>query len=131
MLGSLNHTKIMKELTKAEEQVMQYLWEIGRGFVKDILEKFPEPKPNYNTVSTVVRVLEQKEFVGHKQYGNTHEYFPLIAQEEYSNFAINKVVNQYFGGSLKSLVSFFVKKNEVDMNELNDILKIIKDNSLK
>ncbi len=117
----------MKELTKAEEQVMQYLWQIGRGFVKDILEKFPEPKPNYNTVSTVIRVLEQKEFVGHKQYGNTHEYFPLVAQEEYSNFAVHRVVNQYFGGSLKSLVSFFVKKNEVDLNELNEILKTIEE----
>jgi predicted transcriptional regulator len=118
----------MKELTKAEEQVMQYLWEIGRGFVKDILEKYPDPKPNYNTVSTVVRVLEQKEFIGHKQYGNTHEYFPLISQEEYSQFAVKKVMNQYFGGSLKSLVSFFVKKNEIDTTELNEILKMIEEN---
>ncbi len=118
----------MKELTKAEEQVMQFLWQIGRGFVKDILEKFPEPKPNYNTVSTVIRVLEQKEFVGHKQYGNTHEYFPLVAQEEYSNFAVNRLMSQYFDGSLKSLVSFFVKKNEVDISELNDILKTIEEN---
>lgn len=118
----------MKELTKAEEQVMQYLWEIGRGFVKDILEKFPDPKPNYNTVSTVIRVLEQKGFIGHKQYGNTYEYFPLVAQEEYSSHAVNRVVNQYFGGSLKSLVSFFVKKNEIDIKELNDILKTIENN---
>jgi predicted transcriptional regulator len=117
----------MKELTKAEEQVMQYLWEIGKGFVKDILEKFPEPKPNYNTVSTVVRVLEQKGFIGHKQYGNTYEYFPLVEQEAYSSHAVNKVVNQYFGGSLKSLVSFFVKKNEIDIKELNDILKTIEE----
>ncbi len=119
---------MMKELTKAEEQVMQYLWEIERGFIKDILEKYPEPKPNYNTVSTVVRILEQKEFIGHKQYGNTHEYFPLISQEDYSKFAVNKVVNQYFGGSLKSLVSFFVKKNEIDTKELNEVLKTIEEN---
>jgi len=118
----------MKELTKAEEQVMQYLWEIERGFVKDILDKFPEPKPNYNTVSTVLRALEPKGFVGHKTYGNTHEYFPLISKEEYSHFAVNKVVNQYFGGSLQQLVSFFVKKNDTNINELDEIIQLIDHN---
>ncbi len=115
----------MKELTKAEEQVMQYLWEIGKGFVKDILEKYPEPKPNYNTVSTVVRLLEQKGFIDHKTYGNTHEYYPVVSKEEYSHSAANKLIEQYFGGSLKQLVSFFATKNEVDTKELDDIMQMI------
>lgn len=115
----------MKELTKAEEQVMQYLWEIERGFVKDVLEKFPEPKPNYNTVSTVIRILEQKEFVGHKTYGNTNEYFALVSKADYSHFAAKKVMEQYFGGSLRQLVSFFAKKEDIALQDLDDIIKTI------
>jgi BlaI family transcriptional regulator, penicillinase repressor len=115
----------MKELTKAEEQVMQYLWEIEKGFVKDILEKFPAPKPNYNTVSTVIRLLEQKGFVDHKTYGNTHEYYAIVSKETYSHSAANKLIDQYFGGSLKQLVSFFANKNEVNTQELDDIMKLI------
>jgi BlaI family transcriptional regulator, penicillinase repressor len=115
----------LKELTKAEEQAMQYLWEIGKGFVKDILEKYPDPKPNYNTVSTVIRLLEQKGFVQHKTYGNTHEYYPLVSKETYSHSAANKLISQYFGGSLKQLVSFFAQKDEVNTQDLDDIMKMI------
>lgn len=120
----------MKELTKAEEQIMQILWQLEQGFVKDILEKFPEndKKPKYTTVATVMKVLEKKGFVSYKVYGNTYQYYPLVTQENYSNFTVNKVVKNYFDGSLKRLVSFFVKKNEVDMQELDEIMKLIEKN---
>lgn len=92
----------MKELTKAEEQVMQILWQIKRGFVRDILEKMPEPRPAYNTVSTIVRILEKKGFVSYKTYGNTHEYYPLIEKKDYSNFFLKNFIGGYFGGHFRS-----------------------------
>ncbi len=101
----------MKELTKAEDQIMQILWTIEKGFVKDILDHLPEPKPAYNTVSTIVRILEKKGFVGYKAYGKTHEYFPLIAKENYTRFYLNNMVKGYFNGSFQNLVSFFAKEN--------------------
>ena len=118
----------MKELTKAEEEVMQILWKLEKGFVKDVLDKMDEPKPSYTTVSTVIRVLEKKKFVGHKVYGNTHEYYPLISKESYKEFLTNKVVDNYFGGSVKSLLSFFAKKEKIDLKELDDIMKVIENN---
>lgn len=116
-----------KQLTKAEEQLMQVLWEIGQGSVQDIIDKLPEPKPAYNTVSTIIRILETKEFVGHKAKGRGYIYFPLIKKADYSNQSLQKLVDGYFDGSFKSLVSFFVKKNDVDLNELETILKSIND----
>ncbi|MBN8653451.1 MAG: BlaI/MecI/CopY family transcriptional regulator [Cytophagales bacterium] len=101
----------MKELTKAEDQIMQILWTIEKGFVKDIMDHLPEPKPAYNTVSTIVRILEKKGFVGYKAYGKTHEYFPLIAKENYTRFYLNNMVKGYFNGSFQNLVSFFAKEN--------------------
>ena len=117
----------MKELTKAEEQVMQILWEIEKGFVKDILEKIPSPKPAYNTVSTIVRILEKKGFVGYNAYGKTHEYYPLIGKDEYRSFTLKKILKGYFGGSIERLVSFFAKDNDMDINELDDIMKYVKE----
>ena len=99
----------MKTLTKAEEQVMQILWKIEKGFVNDVIEYIPEPKPAYNTVSTIIRILETKEFVSHKAYGKTHEYFPLITKEEYSSKTLNRLVDNYFDNSYENLVSFFTK----------------------
>lgn len=101
----------MKELTKAEDQIMQILWTIEKGFVKDVMDHLPEPKPAYNTVSTIVRILEKKGFVGYKAYGKTHEYFPLIAKENYTRFYLNNMVKGYFNGSFQNLVSFFAKEN--------------------
>jgi BlaI family penicillinase repressor len=101
----------MKELTKAEDQIMQILWTIEKGFVKDIMDHLPDPKPAYNTVSTIVRILEKKGFVGYKAYGKTHEYFPLIAKENYTRFYLNNMVKGYFNGSFQNLVSFFAKEN--------------------
>lgn len=115
------HSKL-KDLTKAEEQVMQHLWNLEKGFVKDILAKMPEPKPAYNTVSTIVRILEEKGFVDHKAYGKTHEYFPLVSKEEYSKFTAGNLLSNYFNGSVKELVSFFIKERELNVKDLDEIL---------
>ena len=113
----------MKQLTKAEEQVMQILWEIKKGFVKEILEKMPNPKPAYNTVSTIVRILEKKEFVGYTAYGKTHEYFPLIEKNQYRSFYLKTMISGYFGGSFERLVSFFAKDSDMDIHEMEELLK--------
>jgi predicted transcriptional regulator len=113
----------MKELTKAEEQVMQILWKLGKGVVNDILNQMDEPKPAYNTVSTIVRILEKKGFVGYRAYGKTHEYYPLIEKKVYTNFFFKNFLGNYFGGSFTSLVSFFAKENDMDVKELEELLK--------
>jgi len=112
-----------KQLTKAEEQIMQVLWDLQETSVKEVIDKLPEPKPAYNTVSTIIRILETKEFVGHKQEGRGYLYYPLIDKEAYSNQSLHKLMNGYFDGSFKSMVSFFVKENNMDMKELEAILK--------
>lgn len=116
----------LKELTRAEDQVMQILWTIGKGFVKDIIEKMPNPKPAYNTVSTIVRILETKGFVDHKAYGKTHEYFPLVTREKYTKFYLNNLLKGYFNGSFSNLVSFFAKENKMDIREMERILEELK-----
>jgi predicted transcriptional regulator len=115
----------MKDLTKAEEQMMHILWDLERGFVKDIIEQFPEPKPAYNTVSTIVRILEKKEFVGYKAFGKTHQYFPLVSKEAYTKYSANRLVDNYFDGSFKNLVSFFVRDNEMTVKEMDQLMQII------
>ena len=115
----------MQELTKAEEKIMQLLWEAKEAFVKELIENIEGKKPSYTTVSTIIRILETKKFVGHKAYGNTHQYFPLISREEYAKFATKNVLDRYFDGSFKKLVSFFAKKEEIDINELDDIMKLM------
>jgi len=115
----------MKELTKAEEQIMQILWKIEKGFVNDILEGFPLPKPAYNTVSTIVRILEKKEFVSHKAYGKTHEYFPLISKEEYTKTYLKGFLNNYFSNSYQQLVSFFSNDNKLSVKELEEIREMM------
>jgi len=116
----------LKELTKAEEEVMQILWKSGKGFVKDLLEKFPDPKPAYNTVSTIIRILEAKGFADHKAYGKTHEYFPLVTKEEYSEFIMQSMMKNYFGNSFKKMVSLFAKNNKLTLKELDEMMKEIK-----
>lgn len=111
----------MKELTKAEEQVMQILWKIKKGFVNDILSHFEEPRPAYNTVSTIVRILEQKGFVDHKAYGRTHEYFPLISKKEYNHQYLQHFVGNYFDHSYRSLTSFFMKEEKLSIHEMEEI----------
>src|SRR5882757_9850020 len=116
----------MKELTRAEEQVMQVLWTLEKGFVKDIIEKLPNPKPAYNTVSTIIRILETKGFVDHKAYGKTHEYFPIISREKYTSFSLNKLLGGYFNGSFQNLVSFFAKDNKINSKDLEKLLNEVK-----
>lgn len=118
----------MKELTKAEEQVMQILWELNSGFVKDIIEKFPEPKPAYTTVSTIIRILERKGFAGHEDMGSTYKYFPIISKEDYASEFMNGFVKDYFGNSFKSLVSFFSQKEKITVAELEEIQKFLDKN---
>jgi BlaI family transcriptional regulator, penicillinase repressor len=109
----------MKELTKAEDQIMQVLWTLEKGFVKDIVAELPDPKPAYNTVSTIIRILEKKGFVSYIAYGKTHEYFPLIPKEKYSKFYLNNFLNGYFNGSFQNLVSFFARDGKMDLQEID------------
>ena len=113
----------MKELTKAEDQIMQILWKLKKAFVKDIVDQLPNPEPAYNTVSTIVRILEKKGFVGYTAYGKTHEYFPLITKEKYTQFYLNNLVRGYFGGSFQSLVSFFASENKMDLQDIDLLVK--------
>lgn len=117
-----------KELTKAEEQIMQELWEMGRGFVKEIIDRLPEPKPAYNTVSTIVRILETKGFVLHESFGKSHQYLPKISKEEYKKGITGKLLTNYFDNSPKSMLSYFLEENRLDIKELDDILSIIERN---
>jgi len=116
----------MRDLTKAEEQIMHVLWQKGPCFVKEIIPELPEPKPAYSTTSTIVRILQDKGFVGHQAFGPTHQYFPIVSKEDYSHFTMKKMLNNYFDGSMKKMVSFFSKKEKMDINELEDILEIVK-----
>jgi BlaI family transcriptional regulator, penicillinase repressor len=117
--------KEIRELTNAEEEVMQVLWSLERCFVKDIVEQFQDPKPAYNTVSTIVRILEVKGFVDHTAYGRTHEYFALISKEEYRSFATKKLMESYFENSVEEVLSFFVKEKKINTRDLDEMLKII------
>jgi BlaI family penicillinase repressor len=114
------------ELTRAEEEIMQILWELKKGFVKNIVKKFPDPKPAYNTVSTIVRILENKGFVNHTAYGKTHEYFPLVAKDDYRKQYLNSMLHNYFGGSFRQLASFFMKHEKMDIREMEEILNLMK-----
>jgi BlaI family penicillinase repressor len=120
----------MRDLTRAEEQVMQVLWKIKKGFVKDILEHFDDPKPAYNTVSTIVRILQEKGFVTHKAYGRTHEYYPVVTKTEYSKSHLSTFVNDYFSNSFEKMVSFFAKEKSISLHEMEEIMKIM-DNEVK
>lgn len=111
------------ELTRAEEQVMQVLWQRGPSFVKDVVPALPAPTPAYTTVSTIIRILEQKGFVGHEAFGRTHRYHALIAQDEYRRFSLRKLLGGYFGGSFSRLVSFFAKEENLDAAQLDELLR--------
>jgi len=123
--------KTINELTKAEDQVMQILWKLEKAFVKDIVEQFEDPKPAYNTVSTIIRILEKKGFVSYRSYGNTYEYFPLVSKKEYSSIYLGNFVNRYFGNSYKSLVSFFASDNEISIKEMEEIKQLFENEILK
>jgi len=113
----------MKELTKAEEQIMQELWLLEKAFVKEIVDKLPEPKPAYNTVSTIIRILEKKGFVDHYAYGKTHQYFPLISKTDYTKSYFKNFLSGYFSNSFQEMVSFFAKEDKMTLSELEEIVK--------
>ncbi|MBE6204169.1 MAG: BlaI/MecI/CopY family transcriptional regulator [Alistipes sp.] len=115
-----------QELTRAELEIMQILWDRGSGFVNDILEALPEPKPAYNTVSTVVRILEKKGYVEHKAYGKSHEYYPIVDRDSYTQGFMSSVLNNFFGGSASRMVSFLSSNKSISMEEADEIMKLLK-----
>jgi len=116
-------TPSFPELTRAEEQVMQVLWRRGPSFVKDVLTELPAPAPAYNTVSTIIRILETKGFVGHEAFGRTHRYFVLVAQDDYRRFSLRKLLGGHFGNSFSRLVSFFAKEENLNAAQLDELLR--------
>lgn len=116
----------MKELTRAEEQIMQLLWDQEKAFVKDVVEQMPNPKPAYNTVSTIIRILEKKGFVGHNAYGKTHEYFPLISRKDYTRSYMKNFIRNYFSGSFQEMVSFFAKEDHMSITDLDELMEDVK-----
>lgn len=116
-----------QELTRAELEIMQLFWAKGPSMVGELLEAMPEPKPAYNTVSTVVRILEKKGFVGHKAYGKSYEYYPIVSKEAYASRYMDTVLDNFFGGSLSRLVSFFSEHKSITIEETDEILKMLKE----
>jgi len=117
----------MTTLTKAEERIMQILWDLERGFIKDIQEQFPNPQPPYNTISTIVRVLVKKEIVSYKSYGGSYQYFPLITKEEYRSEQLGRLMKNYFGNSLKEVVNFFSEKKDLDVEDLDEAMRMLEE----
>ncbi|GAB3332584.1 BlaI/MecI/CopY family transcriptional regulator [Larkinella ripae] len=115
----------MEPLTKAEEKVMQILWAIRKGFVKDVIDEMPEPKPPYNTISSLIRILEKKGFVGHKAYGKTHEYFPAVSKLAYRKSAFKNFLANYFEGSPEKIVSFMVNEEKLEPEEIQRIMYLL------
>jgi len=111
------------QLTRAEEQVMQILWDLGEGLVKDIRDRFGEPRPARNTVSTVVRILEKKGFVDHKSYGNVYLYFPVVSREEYSKHQLFVLLEGYFDNSFPAMASFFAREKDLSVAEMEELIK--------
>lgn len=121
----MKRNKSLQQLTKAEEEVMQIIWSLGRCLVRDIIEQLGDPDMPHSTISSVVRILEKKGFVDHKAYGKTYEYFPIVTKEDYAQHGVTSLMDKYFGGSPKKLVSFLVQSDNMDLKELNDILKTL------
>jgi BlaI family penicillinase repressor len=117
----------MNTLTKAEEQVMQILWEEKEGFVKDLLLKFPEPRPAYNTVSTIIRILEKKGFVDHRSFGKSYQYYPLVSMEQYRNERFSSLMKDYFNNSMKQVLSQFGNSGSVNLKEADEIIQLMEE----
>ncbi len=117
----------MSILTKAEEQVMQILWDEEEGFVKDLLQKFPDPKPAYNTVSTIIRILEKKGFVDHRSFGKSHQYYPLMSRDQYRNERFSSLMKNYFNNSMKQVLSHFGQDGSMDIKEADEIISMIEE----
>lgn len=117
----------MVTLTKAEEKIMQFLWDLEKGFIKDIQQQFPAPQPPYNSVSTIVRVLVKKEIVGFQTFGNSHQYYPLITREEYRKSQLNRLVKDYFSNSFKQVVNFFSENKDLSFDEVDEVMKMLEE----
>jgi len=120
-----------KPLTKAEEDIMQVLWKLEKAFVKEIVDEMPEPKPHYNTVSTIIKILADKGVVGSETFGKANRYYPLVNKDEYSRKSMKQFVKGYFEGSYSSMFSFFAKEKDVSIDELESILKELKNDNRK
>ena len=118
----LNNKVMIMQLTKAEEQVMQILWDLGEGLVKEIRDKFDDPKPARNTVSTVIRVLEKKGYIGHEAFGNVYLYYPLVSRQDYSRTQLFRLMEGYFNNSFPAMASFFAREKDLSMKELEELL---------
>lgn len=115
----------MQKLTNKEEEIMQILWKLEKAFVKEVLAEITEEQPHYNTLSTIIRNLEEKGFVSHKAFGNTHQYFPIVKMEDYRKRFMNTAIDTYFDSSYKNMVSFFAKEEKISAEELREILAMI------
>ncbi len=116
----------LKTLTKAEEEIMQALWQLNKAFVKDIVDILPEPKPHYNTVSTIIKILGDKGFVAFESFGKSNRYYALVPKDEYSKKTMNQFVKKYFEGSFANMLSFFAQEKDISIKELEDVLKELK-----
>ncbi|HEX5112106.1 MAG TPA: BlaI/MecI/CopY family transcriptional regulator [Saprospiraceae bacterium] len=116
----------IKSLTRAEEDIMQHIWQLGRCTVSDILDLLPEPRPPHSSISSIVRILERKNFVGHKSYGRTYEYYPLISKDEYSRKSVLSLIRDYFNGSPSELVSFLIAKEHTSVEEMHELINDLK-----
>ncbi|RZK41132.1 MAG: BlaI/MecI/CopY family transcriptional regulator [Pedobacter sp.] len=116
----------MQKLAKREEQIMQVFWSIGKAFIKEVIPELPDPKPHYNSVATMVKILEEKGFLGHETLGNIYCYFPVISKEDYQKHAMRDIVSQYFDNSYPNMLAFFAKEQKMSEQELNDIMDIIR-----
>lgn len=121
----------MERLTRAEEQVMQALWKLGPSFVKDLVAAMPRPRPAYTTVSTIIRILEQKGVVGHEAFGRSHRYFARLTKQAYGDRSVKRILRDYYAGSAGKLMSFFIERDELDMEELDEILKLVQERKKK
>ena len=122
----MKETKATKVLTKAEEQIMQAIWNLEKAFLRDIVEELPDPKPHQNTVATILKILVEKEFVGVNVFGRMHQYYPLVSKEAYSESTMKNLVKGYFEGSFSNAVSFMVKENNLSLEDLELLLSQLK-----
>jgi predicted transcriptional regulator len=116
----------IRELTKAEEEVMQILWRLKKGFIKEILERFDEPRPAYSTVSTIIRILQDKGFVNYRAYGRTYQYFPVISKDDYRKVRLSSFVKDYFSNSYQKMVSFFAREDSITLDEMEEIMEVVR-----
>jgi BlaI family penicillinase repressor len=119
----------MEKLTNKEEEIMHILWKLGKAFVKDVLAEIKEDKPHYNTLSTIIRNLEDKGYVAYHAYGKTHQYYPIVNKEDYRKAFMNTAINNYFNNSYKNMVSFFAKEEKISVEELKEIIELIEKNN--